>query len=97
MKLVKFWQLGEVEVVERTARAPSICWLTIAIAVVVVAVLEVMSKELVSIGINEIAKMPRRNIETTISITPKPISAFAPRLCRIFPMIKIEDVASDFG
>ncbi len=76
MNSVKFWQLGEVDVDERTARAPSICWLTIAIAVEVVAFLDVVSKEFMSIGINEIAKMLRSSIETTISITPKPISSF---------------------
>lgn len=69
-------QLGVDEDAERTARAPSICSLTICVAVAIVVLALVSFHELSRIGTKETDIMPSRNMETTTSIIPNPLSFF---------------------
>jgi len=69
-------QLGVDTDAERTARAPSICSLTIWVAVAMVVLALVSFQEFRSSGTKETDIMPSRNMETTTSIIPNPLSLF---------------------
>jgi len=71
---VKSKQLGAVPVGERTARAPSISWLTISVEVTTVVLLAAFFIEFKRRGMKETDRRVSSTREIKTSITPKPLS-----------------------